>query len=73
MIHLLILVALYFLPTIVANGRHVTCVGGITMVNLFLGWTGIGWLVALIWAITAPTWYEVYAQPPYPPYPPRYW
>jgi hypothetical protein len=41
------------------------------MLNLFLGWTFIGWIVALIWAITAPAPYLVY--PPPPNYPPRYW
>jgi hypothetical protein len=23
------------------------------LLNLFLGWTGIGWIIALIWAIAA--------------------
>lgn len=67
MLHLLILIAIYFLPTLIANGRHLHERAGIAMVNLFLGWTFIGWVVALIWAITAPSPYVYYVRPPYPP------
>lgn len=24
---------------------------GVCLLNIFLGWTGIGWIIALIWAI----------------------
>lgn len=64
----LFLIALYCLPTIVAGGRHLPQTAGIAMLNLFLGWTFIGWVAALIWAITAPVPYLVYPRPPYPPY-----
>ena len=37
---------MYFLPTILA--RHKADFMGIFLVNLFLGWTVIGWFVALI-------------------------
>ena len=73
MIHLLFLFALYFLPSLIASGRGLHQRGAILLVNLFLGWTFIGWIVALIWAIVAPAPYVVYVQhPPYPPYPPYY-
>jgi hypothetical protein len=62
--------AMYFLPTIIACVRHLHSRGGIVMLNLFLGWTFIGWIAALIWAIAAPAPY--YPYPPYPPYPPQY-
>jgi T4 superinfection immunity protein len=65
-----VLIALYFLPTIIASGRHLYERGAIAMVNLFLGWTFLGWIAALIWAITAPAPYVI---PMRPPYPPRYW
>jgi len=39
---------MYFLPTILA--RHKADFMGVFLVNLFLGWTVIGWFVALIWA-----------------------
>ncbi|HKT46640.1 MAG TPA: superinfection immunity protein [Candidatus Acidoferrales bacterium] len=48
MLTLLFLFLLYFLPTILA--RHKADAFGIFLVNLFLGWTVIGWVVALIWA-----------------------
>jgi len=35
------------------GGRHLHERTAITLLNLFLGWTFIGWIIALIWAITA--------------------
>ena len=63
MITLLLLCALYFLPTIVASHRgHAT--GGILLLNLFFGWTGIGWAALLLYALlSAPRW-ERYAYGP---------
>ena len=43
---------LYFIPTIVAGIREKQNGMAITMLNLFLGWTFIGWVVALVWALT---------------------
>ncbi|MGA2536476.1 MAG: superinfection immunity protein [Terracidiphilus sp.] len=68
MVHLIFLLVLYFLPSIVAGSRHVEGRTAITLFNLFLGWTFIGWIVALIWAIAAPAPYIAYVHPPYPPY-----
>ncbi len=42
---------IYFLPTIIAIARHHRNLLAIILVNIFLGWTFIGWIVALIWAI----------------------
>jgi hypothetical protein len=67
MFHLLFLFALYFLPALIAGGRNLHERTAITLLNLFLGWTFIGWIIALIWAIAAPAPYLVYVQPPYPP------
>jgi hypothetical protein len=44
----LVAVVLYFLPTIIGHGKRDAT--GIFIVNLLLGWTGIGWFVALLWA-----------------------
>lgn len=53
---LVIWFAMYWLPTIIALVRHAPSAPGIALLNFFLGWTGIGWIVALIWALTsAPT------------------
>ncbi|EKT4550784.1 superinfection immunity protein [Flavobacterium psychrophilum] len=42
----------YFLPSIIALFRSKSNTTAIVMLNLFLGWTFIGWVVALIWAVT---------------------
>jgi hypothetical protein len=42
---------LYFLPTIVAFGRSKRDAVSILLLNLFLGWTAIGWVIALVWAV----------------------
>ena len=44
-------VGLYFLPAIFAAARHTHNSTGILLLNLFLGWTMIGWFVALLMAI----------------------
>src|SRR3954462_15413890 len=41
---------LYFLPTIVAVLRERHDKISIFLLNFFLGWSVIGWVVALIWA-----------------------
>jgi hypothetical protein len=43
--------ALYFIPLIVAMVRHVPNVGSVAVINIFLGWTIIGWVVALAMAV----------------------
>lgn len=45
--------ALYFLPTIVALSRGAKRGLGIFVLNLFLGWTFIAWVLALVWAVSA--------------------
>ena len=50
---LALVVALYFIPTIVAAIRHHQNRVSIMLLNLFLGWTGLGWLGALIWSASA--------------------
>ena len=44
-------VGLYFLPTIIAALRHTHNATGILLLNLFLGWTIVGWVVAFLMAI----------------------
>lgn len=43
----------YFLPTIIAFARKKDSAFGIFMLNFFLGWTFIGWIASLIWALSA--------------------
>ena len=53
MLFLLFLGLMYFLPSII--GRDKSDAGLIFAVNLFLGWTVVGWIVAFIWACAADT------------------
>jgi len=46
----LLVVALYLLPSLIATSRHKRNAGAIFLLNLFLGWTVLGWVIALIWA-----------------------
>jgi hypothetical protein len=49
-ISLLIVLCLYFLPALVAVTRKVRHQASVVVINLFLGWTFIGWVVALAMA-----------------------
>jgi hypothetical protein len=63
------LLAVHFLPAIIAGVRHARNFGWILVVNLFLGWTVIGWVVALIWALNdTPRYVVTYMPPPSQPY-----
>jgi hypothetical protein len=49
----LLVVALYLLPTIVGVVRRHHNLGSIVIVNVFLGWTFLGWVVALALSMSA--------------------
>jgi hypothetical protein len=53
---LLAVVALliYFIPSMVARKRKHEDFGKILALNFFVGWTFIGWVIALVWALTVP-------------------
>ena len=40
---------IYFIPAILAYAQHHKQKQAILILNLFLGWTFVGWVVALIW------------------------
>jgi uncharacterized membrane protein YhaH (DUF805 family) len=44
---------IYFLPTICACSRHHRNTNSITLLNLFLGWTALGWIIAIIWSVSS--------------------
>jgi hypothetical protein len=50
---LLIVLSIYFVPTIVALVRKVKNAAAIIILNVFLGWTFLGWVGSLVWALTA--------------------
>jgi hypothetical protein len=60
--------AIHFLPTIIAALRNLRSVVGIFLVNLFLGWTVIGWVVALVWALSSDRKLVYTYAPPMRPY-----
>lgn len=41
---------LYFAPTFVATQREHASRDGIVVLNVLLGWTVLGWIIALVWA-----------------------
>jgi hypothetical protein len=43
--------ALYFLPSFIGWNKRSS--GAIIALNILLGWTFIGWVVALVWSLTA--------------------
>jgi len=47
----ILVIAFYFIPTIVAISRKVPNAGSVFLINLLLGWTVIGWVVALVKAV----------------------
>jgi hypothetical protein len=47
----IVVLALYLIPLIVAMVRKVPNVGSVAVINVLLGWTFIGWVVALAMAV----------------------
>ncbi len=41
----------YFLPTIIADNRKHPNTTAIGVFNFFLGWTFLGWVLALVWSL----------------------
>jgi hypothetical protein len=56
-IYVLLILGAYFIPSINAYSKKKRNKGAVLTLNFFLGWTVIGWIVALIWSTTndAPT------------------
>jgi hypothetical protein len=46
-----VLLAIYFITTIIAHRRKHRQVAAIALINLFLGWTLLGWVGALVWSV----------------------
>jgi len=52
--------ALYLLPLLIGWARNAPDIGAIAVIDILLGWTGIGWVVALAMAFRS-------VPPPGPP------
>jgi hypothetical protein len=50
----LMLIGFYIFPSALAYLRHHHNFAAICATNLLVGWTLIGWVAALIWALTKP-------------------
>jgi len=42
----------YFLPGLIGLARKHRNGNAITALNLLAGWTGVGWIIALVWSLT---------------------
>jgi hypothetical protein len=51
---IIFMLLVYFIPGIIAFGRQHHNKGSILALNALLGWTLIGWVGALVWALTNP-------------------
>jgi hypothetical protein len=51
--------AVYFLPSILALARNKRDTVSIFVLNFLLGWTAVGWVVALVWALKVDAPYAV--------------
>ena len=47
---IVLLIPLYFLPAIL--GRNKRNAGAIVALNVLAGWTFLGWIIALVWALS---------------------
>jgi hypothetical protein len=54
MLALILLLAIYMIPGIIALCRSHRQAVPILVLDLLLGWTLIGWVVALVWSLTTP-------------------
>ncbi len=43
----------YFIPSLIGSGKNNS--GSILALNILLGWTFVGWVVALVWALSKDT------------------
>jgi len=48
---MLVLCVPYFIPTFIAFYRKKVNLAAILAMNVLLGWTFVGWVIALIWAL----------------------
>ena len=46
-----IIIVLYFLPTAVAVYREHHKMAGIVCLNIIIGWTGLGWMLLLMYSV----------------------
>lgn len=48
---ILLFILFYMLPTFIATSNHKKNTSAIGALNLFLGWSFVGWVACLVWAL----------------------
>ncbi len=48
----IVFILIYFFPSVIAFSKSKSNTAAIFVLNLFLGWSFIGWIVALVWAVS---------------------
>ena len=48
----LISLAIYLIPTIIAKVKRKRNLSGIALLNIFTGWSMVGWIISLVWAVS---------------------
>lgn len=66
---LAVVLVIYFVPLLVAKDRHHPQIVAIGVINVFAGWTLIGWVGALAWALIEYQPREITSPPPAPLFP----
>ncbi len=61
----------YFVPSIIAFARKHSNAVPILLLNIFLGWTFLGWIAALVWSLTTPSETRTPITTPGGPQPPQ--
>lgn len=51
-IYIILIIGLYFIPTINAYSRKHRNASAILALNFFLGWSILGWIISLVWSFT---------------------
>ena len=58
-----IVAGLYLIPSIIAVKKNHLDTTAIIIINIFLGWSFVGWVVALVWSVKEPSATIVKQQP----------
>jgi len=49
---IMLLLFFYLIPSVVACSNKKSNAGAIAVLNILMGWSGICWIIALVWACT---------------------
>ncbi len=60
---LLFIVAIYLIPIFIAHSRKLEKRTSLTVISILLGWTFVGWIVCIAWAILGKASAKIPAEP----------